>query len=109
MSETITRRTNNIRVKLAPDMSERLESMADKYGMPTATLAAFAIAEWLTGKENGLMLSRMAVLDVCRKVGGQVSEMLNQVVNSPDFDQMIAQSSMALNQVNLPLESDATP
>ena len=68
MNDTTTRRTDNVRVKLAPDMMERLERMASNYGMPTATLCAFAIAEWLAGKENNLALSRMAVMDMGRKI-----------------------------------------
>ena len=82
MNDTTTRRTDNVRVKLAPDMMERLERMAGNYGMPTATLCAFAIAEWVTGKENNLAMSRMAVMDMGRKMGGQIGDMISQMADS---------------------------
>lgn len=109
MNDTTTRRTDNVRVKLAPDMMERLERMASNYGMPTATLCAFAIAEWLAGKENNLALSRMAVMDMGRKMGGHVAEMITQIVEGPEFDQLVSQSSVALSQTNLPLDGEAAP
>lgn len=110
MNDTTTRRTDNVRVKLAPDMMERLERMASNYGMPTATLCAFAIAEWVAGKENSLALGRMAVMDIGRKVGGQVAGLIEEIANSPDFDAAILQaSSGALSQPNLPLDGEAAP
>lgn len=109
MNDSTTRRTDNVRVKLAPDLMERMERMAGNYGMPTATLCAFAIAEWLNGKENSLAMSRLAVLDMGRKMGGQVSEMLEQMVQGPEFDQMVSQASVALSQTNLPLDGEAQP
>ena len=109
MNDTTTRRTDNVRVKLAPDMMERLERMAGNYGMPTATLCAFAIAEWVTGKENNLAMSRMAVMDMGRKMGGQIGDMISQMADSPEFDQIIGQASVALSQTNLPLDGEAKP
>ena len=109
MNDATTRRTDNVRVKLAPEMMERLERMASNYGMPTATLCAFAIAEWVAGKENNLALSRMAVMDMGRKMGGQVGEMISQMVEGPEFEQIVAQSSVALSQTNLPLDGEAKP
>jgi len=107
MNETTTRRTDNVRVKLAPDMMERLERMAGNYGMPTATLCAFAIAEWVNGKENNLAMSRMAVMDMGRKMGGQVGEMIAQLAEGPEFDHIVSQASVALSQTNLPLDGEA--
>lgn len=109
MNDTTTRRTDNVRVKLAPDMMERLERMAGNYGMPTATLCAFAIAEWVTGKENNLAMSRMAVMDMGRKMSGQIGDIISQVAESPEFDQIVGQASVALSQTNLPLDGEAKP
>lgn len=109
MNDSTTRRTDNVRVKLAPDMMERVERMACNYGMPTATLCAFAIAEWVAGKENNLALARMSVMDIGRKVGGQVSDIIQQILESPEFDQTLVQASSAFSQPNLPLDGEAAP
>lgn len=108
MNDTTTRRTDNVRVKLAPDMMERLERMAGSYGMPTATLCAFAIAEWVSQKENSVAMSRMAVMDIGRKVGGAIETQLQALAEDPEFHAMALQmQSPALNQVNLPLDGEA--
>lgn len=109
MNDTTTRRTDNVRVKLAPDMMERLERMASNYGMPTATLCAFAIAEWVSGKENQVAVSRMAVMDMGRKIGGQVGDLLSQFGNSSEFESIVGQTTAALSQTNLPLDGEAKP
>jgi len=101
------RRTGDCRIKLAPMMLERLEKMADLYGMPSATLAAFALAEWINQKDNTLQLGRMAVMDIGRKVGGMIEEQLKEAVDSPEFAQMIIQQEGALSQRSLPLDPEA--
>lgn len=100
------RRTGDCRIKLAPMMMERLEKMADLYGMPSATLAAFALAEWINQKDNALQLGRMAVMDIGRKVGGAIEEQLREVVDSQEFAQMTLQAEGALSQRNLPLDPE---
>lgn len=92
------RRTGDCRIKLSPDMLHRLEKMADTYGMPSATLAAFAVAEWLNQKEAGLAMSRMAVMDIGRKVGGAIEEQLAQLVNDPEFERMTIAAAGPLSQ-----------
>ena len=42
---SLLRRTGDCRVKLDPDMLERLEKLAKAYGFPVATMAAMAIGE----------------------------------------------------------------
>ena len=60
------RRTDTVKIKLAPDMIVRLDEQARSYGMPPATLCAFAVADWLKRQENAEKLTRMAVLDATR-------------------------------------------
>ena len=101
------RRTGDCRIKLAPVMMERLERMADLYGMPSATLAAFALAEWINQKDNTLSLSRMAVMDIGRKVGGAIEEQLKDLAESPEFAQMTLHAEGPLSQPSLPLDPEA--
>lgn len=109
MDEQTTRRNENVRVKLAPDMLERVERMARNYGMPTATLCAFAVAEWVAQKEHAQSLSRMAVADIGRKVGGEVEAMVGKLADGDQFNAILSQVTSALSQRNLPLDGDASP
>ena len=63
------RRTDSIRVRLAPEMMERFENLASRYGMPPATLCAFAVARFVQQEETNAQLTRMAVNGTHRKSG----------------------------------------
>ncbi len=102
------RRTDSIRVRLAPEMIERVQRLADSYGMPPATLCAFAVAEWVAGKENNLRLTRDAVLGIGSQVGGEMQKVIDQYANSPEFAQMALQASVAMSQPNLLLDGEAS-
>jgi len=65
--ENATARTNSLRLKLAPDMVERLERLAGTYGMPVSTLGAFAVADWVARQELNASMTRMAVLEATRQ------------------------------------------
>lgn len=65
------RRTDSIRVRLSPEMMERFENLAKRYGMPPATLCAFAVARFVQQEENNMQLTRMAVMDASRRAGDQ--------------------------------------
>lgn len=94
------RRTGDVRIKLAPEMLTRLEAIARDYGMPGATFAAFAIADFINRHDNNLKVTRMAVLDATR----------NAVPDDEQLSKML-QSAMpaiakALAQENLPLDHE---
>lgn len=107
MHESTVRRSDSIRVKLAPSMVERVERLAESYGMPTATLCAFAVAEWVAGKENNLRLALDAVLGISAQVGGEMQKALDEYTHSPHFEQIALAASSALAQPNLPLDGEA--
>lgn len=108
MHDSTVRRSDSIRVKLAPVMVERVERLAESYGMPVATLCAFAVAEWVAGKENNLRLARDAVLGIGSQVGGEMQKVLGHYAQSPEFERMALQASTAMSQPNLPLDGEAS-
>ena len=57
------KRTGAIRVRLSPDLLDRLEALAKRYGMPISTLSAFAIARFVQTEE----MNRMVVMDTARQ------------------------------------------
>lgn len=55
------RRVDSIRVRLSPDMNERFDVLANRYGFPPATLAAFAISRFVQQEENNMAIAQKAV------------------------------------------------
>ena len=92
------RRTGDMRIKLAPDMMVRLEAMATTYGMPGATFAAFAIADYINRQESQAKLARMAVMDMARNAG------IDEETQERVLFAAIASAQKALGQENLPLD-----
>lgn len=106
MNDTTTRRTDSVRVKLAPEMLTRLEVQAKAFGMPVATVCAFAVADWIQRKENEKAMTRMAVLEATR----QSADMFNMSEEQMEriFTPMLVEiaKQQALTQENLPLEHE---
>ena len=98
------RRTGDCRIKLAPSMMARLESLAESYGMPSATFAAFAIADYINRHETNQKIVRMAAIDASRQMGETMS--LTDAQMEKVFGPMIVEiaKQQALTQQNLPLE-----
>lgn len=80
------RRTGDVRIKLAPEMRERLDSIAQSYGFPLATMAAVAVAEWVNTKEQNSKNQQMMLMDVGRQLGGQLGQVLSTLSDSPGLD-----------------------
>ena len=78
------RRTGDVRIKLAPEMRERLDVIAQAYGFPLATMAAVAVAEWVNSKEQNVKNQEMMMMDVGRQVGGQMAGLLKALGDSPE-------------------------
>lgn len=67
LAEGTIARTQSIRVKLSPEMLKRVEGFSESYGMPVATLAAFALANWINQQETQQKMTRLAVLEATRQ------------------------------------------
>jgi hypothetical protein len=78
------RRTQEVRMKLGPDMLSRLGALAETYGFPLATMSAMAVAEWVVGKEAATKNQRMVLMDMGRQMGGDFAKMLEAIGNDPE-------------------------
>lgn len=96
------RRTDSVKIKLAPDILGRLEEQARSYGMPPSTLCAFAVADWLQRQENNAKLARMAVMDATRNA------FPDEEVMGRALEAALPAIAKALGQANLPLEGEAS-
>ena len=110
------KRTDSIRVRLSPEMMDRFEQLAKGYGMPPATLGAFAVARFVQQEENNAKLNRMAVLDATRNSSDKLDQVFSEdsmeKILGPMFKAMIEQMSpdvvKSLEQKNPPLDGEAT-
>ncbi len=83
------KRTGSMRIRLSPEMLERFEKLAKRYGMPPSTLAAFAIARFVQSEET----NRMVVMDAARQqvkaMEGQVTDERLERLLGPMFENML--------------------
>jgi len=97
------KRTDSIRVRLSPEMMERFEKLASRYGMPPATLCAFAVARFVQSEESNFSNARMAILDATRRAG--------ENINDEQIEALLLRGlpglAQALSQPNLPLDGEA--
>lgn len=78
------RRSVEVRVKLSPVLSERFSAIAERRGLPPATLAAVALGEYVEAQETRLQLQRMATVDVSKRAV--------DLISSPDSVAALAKS-----------------
>lgn len=84
------KRTGSMRVRLSPEMLDRFEALAKRYGMPPSTLAAFAIARFVQTEET----NRMVVMDAARQqvktLGEQLTDDRMERLFGPMFENMLS-------------------
>lgn len=104
MNEPI-RRTDAVKIKLAPEILSKLEEHSRAYGMPPSTLAAFAVAEWLQRQDTNARLARMAVMDATRNSFGKLDDLVSEETLERVLGPALAAfTQQALAQANLPLD-----
>ena len=75
-------RSEDLRLKLDPSFKQRLERMATMHGMPVATYAAFAIAEYIVKKEREFAMQKHATENMVSALGPQLAAMLQAEIDS---------------------------
>jgi len=80
-SKSPTIRTKVFKLSLRSSVDERLQLMADKYGLPFSTMAAFAIGEWLNTKEAQFSMST-GIISSFKESFDQILK--NEIISIPD-------------------------
>lgn len=93
------RRTDSIRVRLSEDMMTRFDALAARYGMPPATLGAFAIARFVTSEENSLSLSREALNTIADKSIPDISDEALGSVMASAFEALLKSGAISPEDV----------
>lgn len=75
-------RDETLRIKVAPDIVRRLEQLALRFGLPSSTLAAYAVAQWLAQQEQGVVVAQA----VAKEIGGNAGQVLTKLLELVEFD-----------------------
>ena len=70
------RRGGDVRVKVSPDIQERLERLSLGFGMPPGTLAAMALGQWIAQQERSLMMTEAMANAVGQQMGSAMADEL---------------------------------
>lgn len=75
------KRGDDLRMKVAPEINERLFKIAQIYGLPPSTLAALAVGQWVAQQERTLMMTESMANAVGQQMGDAVANELRQQMN----------------------------
>ena len=78
MTVTENRRVESLRVRLAPEMMDKFEAFAARYGMPASTLAAFALAQFVQQEETKATVIKLAAIETARRTVDKVDTFFTQ-------------------------------
>lgn len=75
MAERI-KRDDAIRVSVTSETKERLQRIADAFGMPPGTVAALAIGQYIATQERSLGAVESMQDKIAQAIGGELGEQL---------------------------------
>ncbi len=74
------KRSDTLRIKISPDMNERLDRLSQMLGLPPSTLAALAVGNWVASQERGLGVAEQMAEVIGNQLGeGMVDELKKQM------------------------------
>lgn len=73
-------RVVRVNIRLNPRIKDRLDSYAAHMGMPTTTVAAFAIAQFLDGEARKNRMTQ----DIAGVVAPQAIQAMQQILSTPE-------------------------
>jgi len=72
------KRSDTLRIKVSPDMNERITRLSVLLAMPPSTLAALAVGTWVTNQERALGAAERMVDAIGQQLGEGVGEELKK-------------------------------
>lgn len=73
MEKSVARRTEELRVKLAPSLSAEFSAIAQGRGVLPATLAALALGEYVEKHRRDQQLARLVALDTSKRMSDSMA------------------------------------
>ena len=71
---SIPGRKEVLRLRVVPGTTDRLDKIAALFGLPSSTLAALAVGEWITNKESSLGMTQKISDSVAATVGVELGK-----------------------------------
>lgn len=68
-----------LRIKVAPEIISRLETIALRFGLPPSTLAAYAVAQWIAQQEQGANIAQAVAKEVGGQLGAEMRKMMEML------------------------------
>lgn len=99
MEKSVARRTEELRVKLAPALSAEFSEIAKARGLLPATLAAVALGEYVEKYRQNLQIQRMVAVDASKRMSEfAMSEeafgrVITQALSNPDLVRLLTDST----------------
>lgn len=76
MAAPRVKRDDSLRINMSTETKERLQRVADAFGMPPATIAALAIGQYIAQQERTLVAVESMTDKMAQAVGGELGEQL---------------------------------
>lgn len=73
---SIPGRKEVLRLRVVPGTTDRLDKIAALFGLPSSTLAALAVGEWVTSKESALNMHEKVAASMSAAVGSEIEKLL---------------------------------
>jgi hypothetical protein len=74
------KRSDTLRIKVSPDMNERITRLSVILSLPPSTLAALAVGTWVANQERALGAAERMVDAIGQQFGGELGEELKKQI-----------------------------
>jgi hypothetical protein len=80
MATKMIKRSDTLRIKVSPDMNERITRLSVLLAVPPSTLAALAVGTWVANQERALGAAERMVDAIGQQFGeGMGQELMKQI------------------------------
>lgn len=79
---SIPGRKEVLRLRVVPGTTDRLDKIAALFGLPSSTLGALAVGEWITNKENALGMTKKITDNVTSMLGEELGKQFELMMKS---------------------------
>lgn len=79
---SIPGRKEVLRLRVVPGTTARLDKIAALFGLPSSTLAALAVGEWITTKESALSMNQKIVDGMSATVASEFGKMTEAMMQA---------------------------
>lgn len=78
-----SKRSQSMRVRLQPQIRERLDALSDLYGLPPATIIAFVTGQWIAQQEKTAAMVGNITETLSAELKNQAATFIQAMAESP--------------------------